>query len=44
MVLRFEYDGHTFEVSTVHPASSYGKPVLLIDGELTDLDVSLDSA
>lgn len=43
MVIRFKYDGHLFEISTVHADSSCGKPVLLIDGEVTDLDVDLDS-
>ena len=43
MVIRFEYDGHSFEISTIHADSRAGKPVLLIDGELTDLDVDLDS-
>ena len=43
MVIRFEYDGHSFEISTVHAESNCGKPVLLIDGEITDLNVDLDS-
>ncbi len=44
MVIRFEYEGQQFEISTIHPDSSCGKPVLLIDGELTELDVTLDAS
>ena len=34
--MKIEHDEHTIEVTTVHAASSYGKPVVIVDGELSD--------
>lgn len=36
MIIRFEHDGTRFEITTEHPAASYGRPVVLVDGTLTD--------
>lgn len=35
--IRFEYDGKEFCITTEHSASSYGQPVVLVDGELTNI-------
>ena len=36
MNIRFSHEGRPFRVTTEHSASSYGQPVLIVDGELTD--------
>jgi hypothetical protein len=35
-------DGQTITATTEHSASSYGLPVVLVDGELTDLQCTYE--
>jgi hypothetical protein len=42
MNVSFSFEGHDFEITTKHSASRYRGPVLLVDGELTDVPVQFD--
>ena len=42
MKATFEFRGYQMEITTEHVASRYDEPVLLVDGELTDVVVELD--
>lgn len=42
MKVSFQLHGRRYTVTTEHSASSYGVPVLLIDGELSDVEVIRD--
>lgn len=42
MICTFEFEGRRFCLTTQHSASSYGVPVLLVDGQLQDGYVVLD--
>jgi hypothetical protein len=37
------FHGTSIEITTDHAASSYGQPVVLIDGELTDIAVEYEA-
>ena len=42
MNVSFSFEGRDFEITTKYSASRYRGPVLLVDGELTDVPVQLD--
>lgn len=40
--IEFVHGGKTYTITTDHAASSYGMPVLLVDGILADVEISYD--
>jgi hypothetical protein len=42
MTVTLNYGQHTLTITTDHGASSYGQPVVCIDGDLTDIPVSYE--
>lgn len=44
MTATITYNRHTITITTEHAASSYGLPVVLLDGQLTDISVEYTPA
>jgi len=42
MNISFSFEGQELRITTKHAASSYGWPVLLVNGELTDIPVHME--
>lgn len=42
MKATFSTDDHSYEITTEHASSSHGQPVLLSDGQLTDVEVEYE--